>query len=609
MACRACAALGGVSVAFLWAIGCSSGSRGGTATNGTSSATSGTTSTSGSTTTGSSSSSGSVGTGDAGFPGTVCVLPDGGAGSWCDAYSVFSICVDTSRDPLNCGGCGNACLAGQTCNPGASRTPVCVFTDCQQAVPGGDNGDVNCLLADGGQGGCCAGACQDPTFFTTSATNCGLCGIACAPGVACQGGICPAACEGLQSCPAGYGCTSNGDCLPSCTGTNDNTFCDLDGGYGVCCRGACGDLTHDPENCGACGQACAAGTVCAHSSCLPASTCSVAAEGLPCDLGSGREGACCAGACVDTTSAPSNCGTCGTACPDGLTCLPSDVGSLAGIYDATCVLPDGGTPTACTPGLCPEGELCGAASPPGVFCAPVGCEGLPLGTSCFGGPTTLSLCCAEGCTDITQDPANCGFCGNLCASGICVEGNCLPTSSAGLPSTCSTNELCSIEGSAGLCCQTGDPDDPTFTCTNIGSDPNNCGSCANACPAGQTCVQGNCSGYPEACRGRTGAFCDLDAGTGSVCCFPGGCTDLTQTSSCGECGNLCDQGAVCAPFNGGLACSCPNGGIDCGGGGGCLPADCGAIYGCTDPLTDPNNCGGCGQPCGDGQQCTNGVCS
>lgn len=82
--------------------------------------------------------------------------------------------------------------------------------------------------------------------------------------------------------------------------------------------------------------------------------------------------------------------------------------------------------------------------------------------------------CGEQCTDLMNDPNNCGICGKTCATGICTEGACL---------------VCPDEA-------------PTWCgsqCTNTASDPDNCGGC------GLPCITGLCSN----------SVCE-DAGTGRV---------------------------------------------------------------------------------------------
>jgi hypothetical protein len=73
------------------------------------------------------------------------------------------------------------------------------------------------------------------------------------------------------------------------------------------CDGACVDLSENDKHCGACGNACGAGTVCYGGKC-ETGTC---AEKF-------REQ--CGDACVRLDRDPDNCGTCGHACPDGQLC-------------------------------------------------------------------------------------------------------------------------------------------------------------------------------------------------------------------------------------------------------------------------------------------------
>ncbi|HSQ63738.1 MAG TPA: hypothetical protein VLM85_11015 [Polyangiaceae bacterium] len=64
------------------------------------------------------------------------------------------------------------------------------------------------------------------------------------------------------------------------------------GSASTCCGTTCVDTTSDPNNCGSCGHGC---------------------TGL----------SCCSSSCVDTTSDMSNCGSCGNACGSGMTCVNS----------------------------------------------------------------------------------------------------------------------------------------------------------------------------------------------------------------------------------------------------------------------------------------------
>lgn len=166
----------------------------------------------------------------------------GGSGCTAGLIDCGGRCVDPSRDPSACGGCGIACGAGASCLSG-----VCTCAPgapgCGTLVPAigdpADCGDAHARCATGqlcvlGRCECrpplvsVGGACVD---LTSDPTNCGMPGVRC-PGV-CSAGVCRTACPDGQ------------------------TECD----------GACVDLRRNPLHCGDCGRACNGGQACVSGDC------------------------------------------------------------------------------------------------------------------------------------------------------------------------------------------------------------------------------------------------------------------------------------------------------------------------------------------------------
>jgi hypothetical protein len=118
-------------------------------------------------------------------------------------------------------------------------------------------------------------------------------------------------------------CSANSDCPGStCVSGICSTTCAA--GF-TFCAGRCVNLTSDASNCGACGNSCASGKICAQGTCstsctsnsdCPGTTCVSGVCGSTCAAGFTS----CAGACVDLNSNAGNCGACGRACSAGRIC-------------------------------------------------------------------------------------------------------------------------------------------------------------------------------------------------------------------------------------------------------------------------------------------------
>ncbi|MBI5512516.1 MAG: hypothetical protein HY909_02035 [Deltaproteobacteria bacterium] len=296
------------------------------------------------------------------------------------------------------------------------------------------------------------------------------------------------------------------------------------------CAGACMDTSVDPGNCGMCGRACASGEACMMGTCRPTTVC----------MGMQTS---CGGACVDLMSDPANCGMCGRACAAMETCA-------SGMCRAARTCPMGQT------------DCGGACVDPQTTAAHCGGCGMACLSSeaCMAGSCVPSTCpagqlrCGTACVNTMTDSANCGRCGGMCAATEgCVGGMCRSNCAA-------PRMLCAMGGS--------------MVCVDTQADNANCGRCGNACPMGQSCVAGAC-----ACR------------AGQTACA-GRCVDtMMDPANCGRCENRCAMGQSCAAGS----CTCPTGQMLCGAA-------------CTDTGGDAANCGRCGNRCGAAESCVGGSC-
>ncbi len=285
--------------------------------------------------------------------------------------------------------------------------------------------------------------------------------------------------------------------------------------------------------------------------------------------------------------------------------------------------------TACTP-ACAEGYVCQAGA-----CVPGG-GGPDMALSDGGGGP-----CKPACGGLTP------YCNGA--------GHCVGCT---MDAQCPTGKYCKVQDDAHAACVIGcDSDDRcgngkccNSQCVDVSADANNCGACGKACGglharaacAGGQCVQGACDPGWGDCDGDPANGCEANlhvdvancTACGASCDLPNtivGCSDGCYVSACkfgfddcnGDPMDGCEQSVLTDPNNCG-ACgnSCaglPNAQANCVNGncvfGACNAgfADCDGVAqnGCEVNVNfDPKNCGGCGKVCPmNTPSCGNGTCT
>jgi hypothetical protein len=227
----------------------------------------------------------------------------------------------------NCGSCGDACSApAGSCIDGECRCPQAGQTACGDTCVDLRNGHDT---ADGD---------------AVQIEDCGKCGVNCLPGAACNNGqcACPSASttdmycdedptsgktDGHYMCievkttkncgTCGNACLDDSECRSKSPGTAPSDFsCACigdDAGKTHCAGIGCRSLNNDEENCGQCGRACPDNVSCVAGSC-------------DCPGGSAVESCQVDGEakCVDTDSDKNNCGGCGVKCDPGEDCCEGE---------------------------------------------------------------------------------------------------------------------------------------------------------------------------------------------------------------------------------------------------------------------------------------------
>ncbi|MBQ9394628.1 MAG: hypothetical protein IJU23_03795 [Proteobacteria bacterium] len=339
----------------------------------------------------------------------------------------------------------------------------------------------------------------------------------------------------------------------------------------ICCaEGSCDEnnVCHeaDDESCGASHEKCEEGKVCNAGHC-------VAVEEA-CKSGQKQ----CKGSCVNVSSDPKNCGDCGHPCEDDETCKKGNCekGCSNGFtlidgqcYDTRVDSEHCGKELA----VCGENQYCGSDPDD-----PAGEAGKCL---CMSGYFDCDGDSKNGC----ESDVDCAY---VCEDG---EKSCGPGLCCDQSAICCGSSCCE---SGSICCGNG-------ICADLDNDALNCGECGNKCGKDHICQEGKCV-----------IHCAEDQDT-----CPDVCTDLnTDPHNCGECGNKCDSSEFC---------------FDEGEGPHCVRTDdvypefqcnteeeletegfipnliCWAK--CIDGQTDVENCGACGNKCGENEDCKEGVCT
>ncbi|MEZ4390403.1 MAG: hypothetical protein R3A48_04845 [Polyangiales bacterium] len=503
-------------------------------------------------------------------------------------------CVNTQNNTDNCGACGTQCMV-----PNAQA--ACAAGQCAVGTCTGDRRDCNSDVTDG---------CETDT--NSSLEHCGGCGRLC------------------NSPPNAAGACTAGVCTFTCaTGFAD---CDNDPSNG--CEV---DLNASNDHCGACGAACAPAN--ATGACMMGQ-CAVAA----CTMGFGDcDGLVSNGCEANVQTSTTHCGTCGTMCPTPsngeAACAMGTCGiSTCGSGFADC---DGDAMSGCEVNTQTSTAHCGACGN--------ACE-LPNATAaCTAGACAVGSC-ATGFADCDNDPsngcevntqtstANCGACGNACAttngSAACAAGSCATggcntgfadcdgdpangcevntQTNAGNCGACGT--VCNLANATAVCgagtcavgtCNAGFADcdgNPANGCeVNLNTTASSCGACGRACAAPNgvaVCSAGACA--VGACNA---GFADCDGNPANGCEV----VIASDTGNCGACRNVCPT-----PSNGSAVCSsgvcgigsCSSGTANCDGN---------VSNGCeVNTNTSLSNCGACGRACATpangAPACTGGVC-
>ena len=503
----------------------------------------------------------------------------------CDANPVNGCETDTKSSTDHCGACDAPCLLDHATSSCAGSKCAVVECDMGFADCNGDPTD-GCeanLATDRLHCGVCDKGCEFPN--AAGSCNDSACEIgACAEGFENCNGLAADGCE-IDTNTDEDNCGGCGDeCaaingIPQCTAGACQFQCSA--GFADCdmlpANGCEANTTNSVQHCGDCGAACPAvggtpycfNSTCGVSNCAPGTA---NCDGNPVN------------GCETNTNAPQNCGACGNNCSttngsascNGTTCsitCDDDYGNCNNNVADGCEQ-HLNTNTHCT--------QCGVpCARPHAFtsCGTGSCQIV----SCHDGWADCNNNPSDGCEiNIDGDEGNCGGCGSLCAppnaTGVCMAGGCNIATCNGAFENCNGAVIDGCE-------------------VNTNTNEDNCGGCGDTCSlpnASSTCVAGACQ--VTSC---TGNFANCDGQ------HPNGCEVNTQTNvdNCGACNNDCSDA------NGTPSCSGGQCGITCNPG--FKNCNVSVQDGCEASLTTLQNCGNCGIICdlpNATESCASGTC-
>ena len=544
----------------------------------------------------------------------------------CDGSITNGCEVNINSNREHCSGCGLACEPGMICSGGVCETSClgtqvycgdkCINPGNDPAYCGasgdclGENAGVTCPTGKVCVSGVCAASCLagqelcDNFCVVLATTNMSECGV-CVEGFAdCDGRI-DNGCEVNLIANNMMACETCAPGFANCDGRWDNG-CEV-------------NLNSDRMHCGACGERCPTGQVCAAGECLASCLVGQVYCDSQCVTPSTSNQNCGAtGTDNSCTNAGTNCTATGRTCSGG-SCVcqpdwifnPSQSRCLDPSSNATCGATASSVGTNCTT----TSRICSGGS---CICQP----GWVFNTSqskCLD-PSSNATCGATASSGGTLCPSGQICNGSTCAAS-CLSGQVYCDSRCVTPSTDSTN--CGATGTA-------------TTCTNAGT---NC----NFSTSGRTCVNGLCvcqsglvynTSQTKCLDPSNNTTCGASASSGGTdctatsrtcsgsgsswsCACPSGlvyntsqtkCLDPSSNATCGATAsnggtscNFSTTGRTCVQSGSSWSCTCQSGWIYNSGQGKCLDPSNNATCGATSSNA--------GSVCSSGQICNGSTCA